>query len=299
MLTSRRCTTTPALPAAGASARAGRRASPPAAILRLGLRYRRRPGRAACRVPSRPPPHRRRRLDDAAAAADGLLVVSQVRFLDAEQHRQTMQQARQGPAFYRQGREISSPSAALPARADVHGGSRNRVLQGLRGLLHVFGIVEDSDDGVLHEPPPFDEAANDRRSPGGPHFTFASGVESQGATRPAPRHPQQRWSARGGGRERPVTIRCPARHSRGPEQALRPRLGNKPRMLDPLNRRGLANRRATVELQSRGRLIDAALGGRILDRKDSLSAIVLAGSAEDVLHGMLARVARRPRCRPA
>ena len=41
------------------------------------------------------------------------------------------------------------------------------------------------------------------------------------------------------------------------------------------------------------RLIDAALAAH-LDRKDSLAAIVLAGSAEDVLHGMLAKVTNTP-----
>jgi hypothetical protein len=53
----------------------------------------------------------------------------------------------------------------------MHGGCvETAALQRLRDLLHVFGIVEDSDDGVLHEPPPFDERSMMRRSPVGPHF---------------------------------------------------------------------------------------------------------------------------------
>jgi hypothetical protein len=47
------------------------------------------------------------------------------------------------------------------------------------------------------------------------------------------------------------------------------------------------------KLECAKRLIDAALAAH-LDRKDSLSAIVLAGSAEDVLHGMLAKVTKTP-----
>ena len=48
-----------------------------------------------------------------------------------------------------------------------------------------------------------------------------------------------------------------------------------------------------TKLDCAKRLIDSALAAH-LDRKDSLSAIVLAGSAEDVLHGMLANVTKTP-----
>jgi len=50
-------------------------------------------------------------------------------------------------------------------------------LQGLRDLLHVFSLVEDSDDGVLHEFASFRWTANDAPIAAVRVSIFASGAE--------------------------------------------------------------------------------------------------------------------------
>jgi hypothetical protein len=95
-------------------------------------------------------------LHDVTPSTDGLLIVSQVRLLDAEQHGQAMQQASQRPTLYRDGRGYHLAVGCLPTRVTCTADSSKRGLDGRRGGLGDFRSVEERDDGVFHEPPPFD-----------------------------------------------------------------------------------------------------------------------------------------------